>query len=85
MRTTVRITTTFFNPSHHDHTMEIMHMAKGLTISSIVIAVLVVILFLTDLIIQFPFRGASMGMDIAFVICGLALAFTSWTTLKDLR
>lgn len=60
-------------------------MPKGLTISAIVIALLIVILFLTDLIIKFPFDGASMGMDIAFVVCGMALAFISWTTLKDLR
>jgi len=60
-------------------------MAKGLTISSIVIAVLILILFLADLIVQFPFRRAHWGIDIAFVICGIALVFISWTTLKDLR
>ena len=60
-------------------------MAKGLTITSIVISVLIVIVFLLDLVVNFPFRGVHRSMDIIFVICGLALAFISWTTLRDLR
>ena len=60
-------------------------MAKGLTIISMVIAVLVLVLFSVDLAIKIPFRRANMVMDIVFVICALGLAYISWTTYKEVK
>lgn len=65
-------------------------MPKALCISGMVIAVLVFILFLSDLILgkmineqMAPFKGASALMDIAFIICAAALALLSWNTFKE--
>ncbi len=58
-------------------------MGKGMTIAGMVIAVLIFILFALDLAVGFPFKKASLAMDIAFVTCALGLAFLSWSTLKD--
>ena len=65
-------------------------MAKGLCISGIVIAALLLLIFLTDLVAALagleglaPFKGASRTMDIVFVICAVGLAFIAWTTLKE--
>ncbi|MDG2380137.1 MAG: hypothetical protein P8N76_00545 [Pirellulaceae bacterium] len=58
-------------------------MGKGMTIGGMVIAVLLLILFLLDLILGFPFKKASITTDILFVICAIGLGFLSWSTLKD--
>ena len=60
-------------------------MAKGLTIVSIVVAILLLALFGLDLAIGVPFRKASILMDIAFVISALGLGIISWTTFRELR
>jgi hypothetical protein len=65
-------------------------MAKALCIAGITIAVLILIVFLTDLVAGLagmvalaPFRGASQMMDIVFVLCAAGLGFLSWSTLKE--
>ena len=60
-------------------------MAKGLTIASMVIAVLILVLFGLDLAASIPFRRASMMLDIVFVICALGLGYISWVTFKEVR
>jgi hypothetical protein len=59
-------------------------MAKGLTITAIVVAVLLLLLFGLDLAIAFPFKKQSLLIDVAFVICALGLAFLGWTTWREL-
>ena len=65
-------------------------MPKALCISGILVAVLILIVFLTDLVAALagfkalaPFQGANQMMDIVFVLCAAGLAFVSWTTLKE--
>ncbi|HEY6563338.1 MAG TPA: hypothetical protein VIY86_02475 [Pirellulaceae bacterium] len=60
-------------------------MAKGLTIMSLVVAILLCALFGLDLVIGVPFRKASPLMDVAFVICSLLLGLISWTTMRELK
>ncbi len=60
-------------------------MEKGLTIAAMASAVVIFLLFLSDLVIAIPFRRASLGMDIAFVIASIGLAYISWNTFRDLR
>jgi hypothetical protein len=59
-------------------------MAKGLTISSIVIAVLLLILFGLDLAIQFPFKRKEPTLDVVFVICALGIGYLAWATWREL-
>ncbi len=60
-------------------------MAKGLTIMSIVVAILLAALFGLDLAIGIPFSRASMSTDIAFFVCALLLGLMSWGTLREIR
>ena len=65
-------------------------MPKLLTIAGMTITVLMFLLFLLDLILYFvvpslaPFQGASLLMDICFVICAGILAYLSWSTYREL-
>ena len=59
-------------------------MPKVLTIVGMVVAGLLLVLFLSDLVIGFPFQRASQWMDISFLICGAILAYLSWSTFKEL-
>lgn len=65
-------------------------MPKALCLTSLVVAALLLLLFLVDLIMRFaglapsaPLRGASLIMDITFVILAGILAFVSWTTYRE--
>ena len=65
-------------------------MPKILCISGMVIAALVGLLFLVNLIIPLvlnnawaPFKGASMMLDIVFVLCAAGLGYISWQTYKE--
>jgi hypothetical protein len=67
-------------------------MPKALSLISLVLAVVIVVLFLTDAVMGFvgmeqsaPLRGASLLMDITFVIAGGILIFMSWATWRELR
>jgi hypothetical protein len=59
-------------------------MPKALCITGMVVAILVFLLFLVDLAIAMPFDRASMSLDVVFIISSLALAYMSWSTLKEL-
>ena len=60
-------------------------MAKGLTIMSLVTAVLLLLLFGLDLAIGIPFQKANWLMDLIFVLCALGLGYISWTTYKEVK
>ena len=57
------------------------------------VAALVFLLFLLDLLGGYfgflaliaPFRGASMLMDVTFVISGGMLAYLSWSAFRELQ
>jgi hypothetical protein len=63
---------------------------KGLCITALSIAVIVLALFLADLILGMagmfqiaPFKYANMIIDIVFIVCSIVLAIMSWFTLKE--
>ncbi len=65
-------------------------MQKGLCITALSIAVIVLALFLADLILGLagmfqiaPFKYANMIIDIVFIVCSVVLAVMSWFTLKE--
>ncbi len=65
-------------------------MPKGLCITALTIAVIVLILFLADLILGLagmeniaPFKYNNMVMDIIFVVCSGSLALMSWFTFRE--
>jgi hypothetical protein len=60
-------------------------MPKALTITGMVVAALIFMLFVADLAIGFPFKKASMLMDVGFVICALALGYLSWSSWRDVK
>jgi hypothetical protein len=51
--------------------------------TGMVIAILILVLFLLDLAVAFPFRRISMPMDITFVLCAVGLGYISWSTLRE--
>jgi hypothetical protein len=67
-------------------------MPKALCLTSLVVAVIIVVLFLADAVMGLlgmetiaPLRGASLLMDITFIITGSALAFMSYATFREQR
>jgi hypothetical protein len=60
-------------------------MPKALTISGMVVAGLLLLIFTLDLAAQIPFKRASALMDIAFILCSLALAYLSWSAFRELK
>ena len=58
-------------------------MPKALSISGIVIAIVLLLLFGLDLAVGFPFSKASMAMDIGFVVAALLLGYLSWSTFRE--
>lgn len=60
-------------------------MPKALAISGMVVAGFLLLLFILDLAIGMPFKGASTMMDVGFIICSLALAYLSWSTWRDVK
>jgi hypothetical protein len=65
-------------------------MGKSLCVASMVVAILVFLLFFSDLLLKLtglvslaPFKGANPAIDIVFSICAAVLGFLSWTTLRD--
>ncbi|HQU45728.1 MAG: hypothetical protein B7Z74_01135 [Deltaproteobacteria bacterium 21-66-5] len=59
-------------------------MPKALTISGLVVACLLLLLFGLDLALKLPFGRANVTMDVGFVICSLILACMSWLALRDI-
>jgi hypothetical protein len=58
-------------------------MPKVLCLTGMVIAILILVLFLLDLAVKFPFQRINAVMDITFVLCAIGLGFISWTTLRE--
>ena len=58
-------------------------MPKALTISGMAIAALFFLMFGLDLVLGFPFSGASKSMDIAFLISALLLGYMSFSTYRE--
>ncbi|MBN2022727.1 MAG: hypothetical protein JW809_08015 [Pirellulales bacterium] len=58
-------------------------MSKALSILGIAVAVVLLLVFGLDLAAGVPFRGASMTMDIAFVLSSALLGYLSWSALRE--
>ena len=58
-------------------------MPKALSILAMAVSVLLLLFFGLDLIVGIPFGGASMGMDIGFVVASAILGYLSWTVLRE--
>jgi hypothetical protein len=51
--------------------------------SGMSVAILVILLFATDLAVGLPFKRASIVMDISLLICAVFLGLISWMTLRE--
>lgn len=60
-------------------------MGKALTITGMVVAGLTAVAFGMDLVIGFPFDGASAVMDVGLIIASIILGYLSWNALSDVR
>lgn len=67
-------------------------MPKALCLTGLVIAILVFLIFLSDLLFGMigmaslaPFKMSNTMMDIIFLLCAAGLAFVSWTSFKELK
>jgi hypothetical protein len=67
-------------------------MPKALCLTGLVVAILVLLIFLSDLLFGMlgmlslaPFKLSSVLMDIIFVVCSAGLAFLSWTSFRELK
>jgi hypothetical protein len=58
-------------------------MPKALTVSGMVVAGLLLIIFGLDLAISFPFDRASTAMDVFFLICAVSLGYLSWSAFRE--
>ncbi len=65
------------------HLSRTLRMPKVLCMTGMVIAILILVLFLLDLAVKFPFARISMMMDIVFVLCAVGLGYLSWSTLRE--
>jgi hypothetical protein len=60
-------------------------MPKALSISGMVVAALIMLVFGLDLAIGFPFWTLNPVMDVGFLVCALILAYASWATWREQR
>ena len=60
-----------------------LRMPKVLCLTGMVIAILILVLFLLDLAVKFPFQRLSVWMDVVFVLSAVGLAYISWATLRE--
>ncbi len=63
-------------------------MPKALSMSGMVVAILMALLFLGDLFLSlagigFPFGGASYTMDICMAVAAAVLGYMSWTAYRE--
>lgn len=58
-------------------------MPKALTIIAMVVAALVLLVFVLDLAISFPFARANKVMDVGFIVCALMLGYLSWMAYRE--
>jgi hypothetical protein len=67
-------------------------MPKALCLTSLVVAIIIVVLFLADAVMGFmgmatmaPLRSANLLMDLTFIILGSVLAYMSFVTWREQR
>jgi hypothetical protein len=60
-------------------------MEKWLCWGSIGVAGLLLLLFLLDLIVSFPFGGLSTAVDIFGILASALVLFLGWDAMRDLR
>jgi hypothetical protein len=60
-------------------------MPKALCVTGIVVAGLLLLVFGLDLAVKLPFQRVSPLMDIAMLICSLALGYAGWATFREQR
>lgn len=58
---------------------------KALCFAGMIFGVLAVIIFGLDLALQIPFGRPSGTLDIGFIVMGLVLIYTGWSTKQELR
>jgi len=58
-------------------------MPKALCIFGMSVSALILLIFLLDMAIAFPFNGAHMGMDIGFILASLIVGALSWITMRE--
>jgi hypothetical protein len=64
---------------------EVVFMAKAFCITGGVVAILLLLVFATDLAVQVPFGRESSLIDIGMVICSGMLGYISWATYRTLK
>ena len=60
-------------------------MPKAFCIAGAVVAILLLLVFGTDLATTFPFDRQSWLMDICMVLCAGMLGYISWATFRTLK
>jgi hypothetical protein len=60
-------------------------MSKAMTISGMVVAALLVLIFGADLAIQIPFDGANSTMDMGALVAAAILGYLSFSSYRELR
>jgi hypothetical protein len=63
----------------------VLSMEKWLCWSSIGVAGLMLLLFLLDIILGFPFGGLSAAVDVFGILASGLVLFLGWDALRDLR
>ena len=58
-------------------------MPKALSFVGIVVSVLLLLVFILDLAVGVPFRGANSMMSISFIVFSAILGYLSWSTLRE--
>lgn len=60
-------------------------MPRALTITGLIVAVLVLLIFGLDLALKVPFKRDNWMMDVGFIICAVILGYLSWTAFRELK
>jgi hypothetical protein len=60
-------------------------MEKGLCWASIGVSGLMLLLFLLDMLVKFPFGGMSVVVDIISILASGVVGFLAWDAMRDLR
>jgi len=60
-------------------------MPKAFALLGLIVSICLLLVFGGYLAAGFPFKTLSKTMDIGFVVCGVILAYLSWTTFRELR
>jgi hypothetical protein len=55
--------------------------SKPVPLTGLVMSGLIVVLFVADLAAGFPFGRTAWLLDVAFIVCGLIVAYLSWSIL----